>query len=100
MLVLSDYNGGGDQRFEIASFMDHGHRHQRCVRVVAAEVGSLWPAATLHASHNLFIQGIFDPLTTRGANEITMVSEFGVVLAATAFVVCIPFLDLGRANPA
>ncbi|MGI8746267.1 MAG: hypothetical protein ACR2NN_27550 [Bryobacteraceae bacterium] len=25
--------------------------------------GSLWPAAILHASHNLFIQSVFDPLT-------------------------------------
>ena len=39
--------------------------------------------------------GLVDPLTTRGANEITMVSEFGVVLAGVAVVVCIPFWVMG-----
>jgi membrane protease YdiL (CAAX protease family) len=95
MLVLSDYNGGGDQRFEIASFMIMVIAISGAFAWLRLKSGSLWPAATLHASHNLFIQGIFDPLTTRGANEITMVSEFGVVLAATAVVVCIPFWVMG-----
>jgi uncharacterized protein len=95
MLVLSDYNGGGDQRFEIASFMIMVVAISGAFAWLRLKSGSLWPAATLHASHNLFIQGIFDPLTTRGANEITMVSEFGVVLAAVAVVVCIPFWAMG-----
>jgi uncharacterized protein len=95
MLVLSDYNGGGDQRFEIASFMIMVVAISGAFAWLRLKSGSLWPAATLHASHNLFIQGIFDPLTTRGANEITMVSEFGVVLAAVAVVVCIPFWVMG-----
>ncbi|WP_158765987.1 CPBP family intramembrane glutamic endopeptidase [Terricaulis silvestris] len=95
MLVLSDYNGGGDQRFEIASFMIMVIAISGAFAWLRLESGSLWPAATLHASHNLFIQGIFDPLTTRGANEITMVSEFGVVLAAATVVVCVPFWIMG-----
>jgi uncharacterized protein len=95
MLVLSDYNGGGDQRFEIASFMIMVIAISGAFAWLRLKSGSLWPAATLHASHNLFIQGIFDPLTTRGAGDITMVSEFGVVLAAVAVVVCIPFWIMG-----
>lgn len=95
MLVLSDYNGGGDQRFEIASFMILVIAISGAFAWLRLSSGSLWPAATLHASHNLFIQGIFDPLTTRGPNPVTMVSEFGVVLAATAVVVCIPFWVMG-----
>lgn len=95
MLVLSEYNGGGDQRFEIASFMIMVIAISGAFAWLRLKSGSLWPAATLHASHNLFIQGIFDPLTTRGADEITMVSEFGVVLAGVAVVVCIPFWVMG-----
>ena len=95
MLVLSDYNGGGDQRFEIASFMIMVIAISGAFAWLRLKSGSLWPAATLHASHNLFVQGIFDPLTTRGANEITMVSEFGVLFAASAVVVCIPFWVMG-----
>lgn len=95
MLVLSDYNGGGDQRFEIASFMIMVIAISGAFAWLRLSSGSLWPAATLHASHNLLIQGIFDPLTTRGANPITMVSEFGVILAGCAVVVCIPFWVMG-----
>ena len=48
--------------------------------------GSLWPAVVLHASHNLFIQSLFTPLT--GNNGITpyLIDEFGIGLALTASV--------------
>jgi len=49
--------------------------------------GSLWPAALLHAMHNIFIQSIFTPLTIR--NDITpyIIDEFGIGLALAAVVV-------------
>jgi membrane protease YdiL (CAAX protease family) len=48
---------------------------------------SLWPAALLHAMHNIFIQSIFTPLTIR--NDITpyIIDEFGIGLALAAVVV-------------
>jgi membrane protease YdiL (CAAX protease family) len=53
--------------------------------------GSLWPAALLHASHNLFIQSIFTPLT--GIKKITpyIIDEFGIALAIMGIVVAIIF---------
>lgn len=95
VLIFSDYNAGGDKGFEVASFM---------VMIVAISgpfawlrlaSGSLWPAATLHASHNLFLQSIYDPLSERGAHTVTMVGEFGVVTAVASVLVCLPFWILG-----
>lgn len=53
--------------------------------------GSLWPAALLHASHNLFIYPIFERLTAD--TEITpyITGEFGVGLALTSLVVAYVF---------
>ncbi|MCE1254068.1 MAG: CPBP family intramembrane metalloprotease, partial [Anaerolineae bacterium] len=53
--------------------------------------GSLWTAALLHASHNLFVQGIFTPLT--GTTSITpyIIDEFGVGLALAALVLAFIF---------
>lgn len=94
-LVFSDYNGGGDVRFEIASFVAMVVASSAAYAWLRLESGSLWPAATLHAAHNLFIQHIFDPLTTRGDNPVTMVSEFGIVMAGAVVLVSIPFWVVG-----
>ncbi|WP_273565860.1 CPBP family intramembrane glutamic endopeptidase [Maribacter halichondriae] len=42
--------------------------------------GSLWTAVILHASHNLFIQRIFTPLTEDTGNTAYYIDEFGIVL--------------------
>jgi membrane protease YdiL (CAAX protease family) len=46
--------------------------------------GSLWPAVFLHASHNLFIQGIFTPLTQNTGFTPYVIDEFGIGLALAA----------------
>jgi uncharacterized protein len=54
--------------------------------------GSLWPAAILHGSHNLFIQSIFTPLTRDTGPTKYIIDEFGIGLVVTitiaAIVVC------------
>ena len=54
--------------------------------------GSLWPAAVLHASHNLFIQTIFTPLTGQNAITPYIIDEFGIGLAIMGILVAILFL--------
>ncbi len=49
--------------------------------------GSLWTGVLLHASHNLFIQSVFSPLTQDTGNTKYYIDEFGIVLP----VVCIFF---------
>ena len=44
---------------------------------------SLWPAALLHATHNLFVQAIFDGATREGPDSYWLTGEFGIGLAVT-----------------
>lgn len=52
---------------------------------------SLWPAVLLHASHNQFIQGIFDKLTGKSKISPYITGEFGVGLAITALILAYVF---------
>jgi uncharacterized protein len=51
--------------------------------------GSLWPAAVLHASHNLFVQNIFTPLTAQNRITPYIIDEFGVGLAIMGIILAI-----------
>lgn len=48
--------------------------------------GSLWTGVLLHASHNLFIQMVFTPLTSDTGITEYVIDEFGIALAIVAFV--------------
>lgn len=82
LLLFSDYHSAAPRWYGLAMFT---------VMVVAGSFvfawfrlrsGSVWTAVILHASHNLFIQGVFDRLTVdRGATEY-LTTEFGAGLAA------------------
>jgi hypothetical protein len=43
--------------------------------------GSVWTAVLAHASHNLFLQAIFDPLTVDHGMTRYVTTEFGVGMA-------------------
>lgn len=61
--------------------------------------GSLWTAAILHASHNLFVQAIFTPLTLQ--NEVTpfIIDEFGIGLALAGVVIAWFFIRKHNQQP-
>jgi membrane protease YdiL (CAAX protease family) len=52
---------------------------------------SLWPAALMHASHNLFIQQVFDPLTQDTGITAYIIGEFGIALAIASIVIAYIF---------
>lgn len=65
---------------------------------------SFWPAVVLHASHNVFVQSIFDPITVTGRCTRFVTSEFGVGLAlaylAVALLLCAGMKNqAGKENP-
>lgn len=45
------------------------------------KTNSFWPGVILHASHNLFVQNVFDRSTENGPYTQLLTSEFGVGLA-------------------
>jgi uncharacterized protein len=48
--------------------------------------GRFWPAAILHSTHNLFVQGFFDPVTVDTGPTRWLTGEFGAALAAALVV--------------
>jgi membrane protease YdiL (CAAX protease family) len=58
--------------------------------------GSVWPCILLHASHNLFIQGIFEPLTKNAGFTPYLTTEFGIATAIALAVVGVIFWRLGK----
>jgi len=53
--------------------------------------GSLWTGVMLHASHNLFIQVFFTPITTNTGRTPYYIDEFGCVLPVVTVIVAIYF---------
>jgi len=84
ILIWGDYNAGTPTWYGLTCFT---------VLVVAISVvfawmrlksGSLWVGALLHASHNLYIQDIFSPLTSNTGKTAWFIDEFGAVLPIVA----------------
>ncbi|WP_421791556.1 CPBP family intramembrane glutamic endopeptidase [Hyphobacterium sp.] len=90
-LLFSDYNSGGNQLWELLSFLIMVTALSGPMAWLRLKSGSLWPAATFHAAHNVFIQRVLDEMSERGDGNITMVSEFGVVFALVVVLVSAPF---------
>ena len=81
LIVGADYNGGTPAWYSVLCF---------AVMVVALGIpfawlrlrsGSVWPAAILHASHNLYVQGFFDRVTLNTGPTRWLTGEFGAALA-------------------
>lgn len=58
--------------------------------------GSLWTAAVFHASHNLAVQNIFNPLTVQYPETPKYADELGLVLPLTLLPIALYFLWKGR----
>jgi len=91
LIVFADYNGGTPSWYSVSCFV---------VMVVALGVpfawlrlrsGSVWPAAILHASHNLFIQSFFDRVTVDTGPTRWLTGEFGAALAVALVVTSLIF---------
>ena len=53
--------------------------------------GSLWTGVLFHASHNLFVQAVFTPLTAQTEASKYIIDEFGAGLALASLVVAFLF---------
>ena len=91
LIIFADYNAGAPTWYSLLWFT---------VMVVALGVpfawlrlrsGSLWPAAVLHATHNLFVQAFFDRVTVDTGRTRWLTTEFGAVLALAVVVTALVF---------
>jgi membrane protease YdiL (CAAX protease family) len=80
ILLFADYNAGTPAWFALPCFTVLVVSGATIFAWYRLRSGSLWTAAFLHASHNLFIQSIFTPLTEETRGTRYFIDEFGVVL--------------------
>jgi uncharacterized protein len=105
-LLFADYNASTPPAFALVCFT---------LMVIGAafiwgwlrlKSGSLWTSTILHASHNLFIQVIFDGMTKPIGRTLYFSTEFGAGLVVTMWVVALYFwtrrgeVELTREQPA
>ena len=99
LIIFADYNGGTPTLYSIACFAVMVVGISFPLAWLRLKSGSVWPAALLHATHNLFIQGFFDTVTVDTGVTKYLLSEFGAVLAITAAITGFLFLRLDRSQP-
>ena len=81
LIVFSNYNSGAPLWFVVPMFAISVISISFVAGWLRLKSGSLWTAAILHASHNLFVQNIFDPLTLDFGLAPYITTEFGAGLA-------------------
>ena len=87
LLLLVDYNSRTPPWYGLACFTVMIVAMSFLFAWMRLRSGSLWTGMFLHASHNLFVQLIFTPLTTDTGITRYVIDEFGVGLAiATSLV--------------
>jgi membrane protease YdiL (CAAX protease family) len=89
ILVFADYNSGTPTWYGLTCFAVMVIGISFVFAWMRLKSGSLWTGAFLHASHNLFIQGIFTPLTIDTGKTKWAIDEFGFALAIAAVVAAV-----------
>ena len=83
VLLFADYNAGTPAWYGLTCFTLMVVADSFILAWLTLRSGSLWPAAILHGSHNLFIQSIFTPLTRDTGSTNYIIDEFGIGLVIT-----------------
>jgi membrane protease YdiL (CAAX protease family) len=86
VLLFADYNNGVPKPYALICFTLMVIFGSIVMAWLVLRARSLWPAAILHASHNLFIQSIFTPLTGDTGQTKYIVDEFGIGLVITTAI--------------
>lgn len=91
ILLFADYNAGTNRWYALGCFTVMVVSGSFIYAWLRLRSRSLWPAALLHASHNLFVQQVFDPLTRDTGRTLWYTTEFGIALAITSLGFAIYF---------
>ncbi len=91
LLLFADYNAGTNRWYALGCFSVMVIALSFIFAWLSLKSGSLWTAALLHASHNLFVQAIFDNLMRNTGRTLWYTTEFGIALALVAVVFAVYF---------
>jgi uncharacterized protein len=99
ILIFADYNAGTPTWYGLTCFTVMVISISFIFAWMRLKSGSVWTAAILHASHNLYIQGVFTPITGDTGKTKWFVDEFGCVLPLVAIAFAIYFWTKRRELP-
>jgi CAAX protease family protein len=85
-ILFSNYNAGTPSWYALTCFTVMVVAQSYIFAWLRLRSQSLWPAALLHGSHNMFVQLIFTPLTTNTGPTPYIIDEFGAGLALASTV--------------
>jgi len=91
ILIWGDYNAGTPTWYGLTCFTVLVVAISFVFAWMRLKSGSLWSGAMLHASHNLYVQTIFTPLTRNTGKTAWFIDEFGAVLPIVAVLFAIYF---------
>jgi membrane protease YdiL (CAAX protease family) len=80
LLIWGDYNSGTPTWYGLSCFTALVISISFVFAWMRLKSASLWTGALLHASHNLYIQGFFTPLTRDTGKTAWFIDEFGAIL--------------------
>ena len=83
LIIFADYNAGAPTWWSVLCFAAMVVAMGFPFAWLRLRSGSVWPAAILHASHNLYVQGFFDRVTVNTGWTNWLTTEFGAGLAIT-----------------
>ncbi len=89
LILFANYTSGTPAWFALPVFTGMVVASAFVYAWVRLKSGSVWPSVILHASHNLFIQNIFDRLTIDRGHTKYLTTEFGAGLALAYTIVAV-----------
>ncbi len=91
VLLFADYNAGTNAAYALTCFTLMVFGDSFVFGWMRLRSKSVWPAAMLHASHNVFVQAIFDRMTAPAGKALYITTEFGCGLALTVSAAALYF---------
>ena len=91
LLLFADYNAGTNRWYALGCSTVTLVSLSFILAWLRLKSDSVWPAAVFHASHNLFVPGVFDNLIRNTGSTLWYTTEFGAALAITSAVFAIYF---------
>lgn len=90
ILLFADYNSATEWWFAFSCFAVLVTASGVILAWLRLRANSVWPCVLFHASHNVFIQSFFTPLTgAKGSITPYIVDEFGVAVPLVVLVIAI-----------
>ena len=100
ILIYGGYNNGTPTWYDLTCFTVMVVSISFVAAWMRLKSGSLWTGAMLHASHNLYIQGILTPITSDTGKTKWYIDEFGCIIPLVAIAFAIYFWTRRRELPA